>query len=55
MMDPLTLQLSFFETGFRFNTDLFIFLFVEFTFKVIHYRVQDTKNRIIQNEPQKII
>ena len=44
-----------FETGFRFNTDLFISLFVGFTFEVIHYRVRDTKNRIIQNEQQKII
>ena len=32
-----------FETGFRFNTDLFISLFVGFTFEVIHYRLQDTK------------
>ena len=45
-----------FETGFRFNTDLFISLFVGFTFEVIHYRLQDTKkNRKIQNEQQKII
>ena len=44
-----------FETGFRSNTDLFISLFVGFTFEVIHYRVQDTKkNRISQNEQQKI-
>ena len=44
-----------FETGFRSNTDLFISLFVGFTFEVIHYRVQDTKkNRILQNEQQKI-
>ena len=44
-----------FKTGFRSNTDLFISLFVGFTFEVIHYRVQDTKNRIIQNEQQKIL
>ena len=41
-----------FQTGFRFNTDLFIFLFVGFTFEVIHYRVQD-KKRLFQNEQQK--
>ena len=44
-----------FKTGFRSNTDLFISLSVGFTFEVIHYRVRDTKNRIIQNEQQKII
>ena len=32
-----------YETGFRFNTDMFISLLVVFTFEVIHYRVQDTK------------
>ena len=58
MMDRLPLQFSdivVFETGFRFNTDLFISLFVGFTFEFIHYRVQDTRFFTSQNEQQKIV
>ena len=43
----------FYETGFRFNTDLFISLLVGFTFEVIHYRVQDTKNNFFKMDNKK--
>ena len=44
-----------FETGFRFNTDLFISLFVGFTFEVIHYRVKDKKYFKMNNKKSFIL
>ena len=42
-------------SGFRFDTDLFISLLVGFTFEVIHYRVQDTKNEFFKMNKKSFI